>query len=202
MSHRADGRGGDSSHAAGPPRSGSARSRALRVGVAELLGHPGERRELRTTVVFDDLALTAARVEPDAEIDVELELEATLGGRLTVTGEIRAPWAGECRRCLEPVGGELVSRVREVFTDPHAEDASDPDLLPIENAHVDLEPVVREAVLLGLPLAPLCREDCPGPAPDRFPAVAADRPTAPEGGPDEVPGDPRWAALDDLRFDE
>ena len=59
---------------------------------------------------------------------------------------------------------------------------------------IDLEPLIREAVLLDLPVAPLCGDDCRGPAPDTYPAEPAADPD-----PDaEPPRDPRWAALDDL----
>jgi uncharacterized protein len=168
--------------------------------VADLLDHPGERRPVSAVATFDDLELSSARVAPDADVAVDLVVEAVLGGRLTVSGTVRAPWSGECRRCLGPVRGELVAEVREVYTDPGTEDAGDPDLLPIEGPEIDLAPVVREAVLLALPLAPLCRPDCPGPDPEHAPvAVEGDEPP---GARDAARGDPRWAALDDLRFDE
>jgi uncharacterized protein len=173
---------------------------ALGVIVADLLDRPGERRPVRTTVSLDDLQLSSSGVAPDADIEVDLVLEAVLGGRLTATGTVTAPWTGTCRRCLEPVEGILETEVREVFTEPAAEDADDPDLLPIRGSEIDLEPVVREAVLLGLPLAPLCRPDCPGPDPEGTPvAVEGDDPS---NGRDAARGDPRWAALDDLHFDE
>ena len=57
---------------------------------------------------------------------------------------------------------------------------------------MDLEPVVRDAALLNLPLAPLCRPDCAGPAPEALP-VRRRRRGAPTRRP--PPRDPRWAAL-------
>jgi len=63
---------------------------------------------------------------------------------------------------------------------------------------VDLEPMVRETVLLNLPVAPLCSEDCAGPDPDRFPTTVVVEPD-----PDEPPpADPRWAALSEITFNE
>ena len=55
--------------------------------------------------------------------------------------------------------------------------------------------MVRDAVLLALPLAPLCGDDCRGPAPEAFPTGVGD---------DDRPGplaDPRWAALAELDFE-
>jgi uncharacterized protein len=173
--------------------------RALRVGVAELLGRPGEQRTLDTSAPFADLRLSTAWVEPDHEVHVDLVLEAVLGGRVTVTGTVSAPWSGECRRCLGAVGGELRADVREVFTEEGSEDSSDPDLLTFRGTEIDLEPVVRESVLLALPIAPLCRDDCPGPAPEEAPVAVADGEPPVE---DTAARDPRWAALDQLHFDD
>lgn len=172
-----------------------AAARPLLVEVAALLDRPGERRDLVVDVTLDDLALSSARVPDGAEVHVALVLEAILGG-LTVTGAVRAPWEGACRRCLEPVEDTLEVEVREVFSD--APDLEDPDVLAFEGTRIDLEPVVREAVLLSLPIAPLCREDCPGPAPDVFPTRAVEEADGPEAA--EPRRDPRWAALDAISF--
>ena len=152
---------------------------------------------------MDGLAITTAAVPDGATIDVDLELE-TLSDGLVATGSIGAPWRGDCRRCLQPVDGRSEVAVREIF-----------QLRPVEGETygmsddlVDLEPMVRDAVLLALPLSPLCAEDCRGPAPEAFPTVLdGDLPAGEEGdGPDGdgVPGplgDPRWAALAELDFE-
>jgi len=61
--------------------------------------------------------------------------------------------------------------------------------------------MIREALVLSLPVAPLCSEDCVGPAPESFPAGTANNPVAAESDA-EPAGDPRWAALDGLTFEE
>lgn len=176
--------------------------RPLVVPVTDLLRHPGERRELRRTVPLDDCAISTAAVPSGAEVELDLVLEALSTG-LTVTGDVRAPWVGECRRCLGEVTGVAETHVQEVF-ERHPTEG---ETYPLADDHVDLEPMVRDAVLLALPLAPLCSEDCLGPAPDAFPAtVEADEPAAP-AEPDaeadaSIGGDPRWAALDALTFDD
>ena len=170
----------------------SARDRGLQVPVADLLAQPGTRRSLRRRVVLDDLTTSAASVPPESEIQVDLVLEAIGGGALTATGRVAAPWTGTCRRCLEPVSGEAEVEVREVFETRPVEG----ETYPLAGEQVDLEPMVRDAVLLALPLAPLCGDDCQGPAPDEFPTGPADV------AADEPPLDPRWAALSDLELDE
>src|SRR6185436_90813 len=119
----------------------------------------------------------------------------------SVSGRVRAPWVGECRRCLEEVVGDAAVDVQEIFERSPTEG----ETWPLGPDDIDLEPVVREAVLLALPLAPLCREDCMGPDPDRFPARVEDD-TADELDTDpeeeDPPKDPRWAALDELDLGE
>ena len=126
-------------------------------------------------------------------------LEAVEGG-ITLHGTVRATWTAECRRCLEEVAGTVEAEVAEVF-----EVRPTPgETYPIEGDEIDLEPVVRDAVLLDLPLAPLCRDACQGPDPERFPAAAAgdEDPGRTDAAEDERPRDPRWAALDVLRDDD
>ena len=92
-----------------------------------------------------------------------------------------------------------MAEVREVFEPRPVEG----ETYPLADDTVDLEPMVRDAVLLALPLAPLCGDDCLGPAPDVFPAVVEGDGPVDDGDREaaEPPADPRWAALDELRFD-
>jgi len=169
----------------------------LLVDAGEALRHPGTRRSMHRTAVVPDLALSSVRVPADAAVDLDLSIEA-IGADVVVTGTVRAPWVGECRRCLEPVEGEVVLQVREIFEREPTEGQTYPIL---DEERLDLEPLVRENVLLGLPLSTLCRPDCAGPDPERFPAgPAPDDPDEPEKPP-APPRDPRWAALDQLRLD-
>ena len=146
------------------------------------------------------LGISTAVVPDEAEILIDVELEALSTG-LVATGTVEVPWEGECRRCLDPVRGVATAPVREVFEPRPVEG----ETYALADDLVDLEPMVRDAVLLALPLAPLCGPDCRGPAPESFPAVAAagvDGAGSTSREDDQVrPADPRWAALGDLRFD-
>ncbi len=165
------------------------------MGVTELRRRPGSEREIHVAAPVDGLAITAARVPEGNDVVVDGVLEA-IEGAITLTGTVRAGWVAECRRCLEDVTGEVVVELSEVFeTRP-----TPGETYPIEGDDIDLEPVLRDAVLLHLPLAPLCGEDCRGPAPEVFPALAVAEDAETEGD-EEPPRDPRWAALDVLRED-
>jgi uncharacterized protein len=170
---------------------------SLRVGIGDLLQRPGTRRDVERELRSEGLSVTGSRVPAGATVAVDLVVESTADpGTLTITGTVTAPWVGECRRCLAQVEGELETEVHEVF----GRTPVDEEIWPLDGDEIDLGEVVREALLLALPLAPLCSADCRGPAPDEFPAVPADEAES-EGEP-EQPLDPRWAALDELRFDD
>ncbi len=130
-------------------------------------------------------------VAPESPVDVAVTLQSFSGG-LRVRGSVAAPWFGVCRRCSIAVHGEVRVAVDERFVD-HPE-PGDEEAYPIENDFIDLAPLVRDAILLELPLAPLCRDECRGLCPycgiDRNEAECAC----------EAPVDPRWATLDGLRF--
>lgn len=168
------------------PRPGA---RPVLVTVADLLATPGRRRELTGRRVLEDLAVGGGTIAGDA-VELQLVLEAQ-AGRIICSGEVHARWELECRRCLGPVLVPVAPGVTEVFEQAPAEG----ETFPLEGEVVDLAPMLREAVLLTLPLAPLCDESCGGPVDGSY----YGEPAGEEG---EVPGvrrDPRWAALDDFR---
>jgi uncharacterized protein len=165
------------------------------VGVAELLRRPGSRRRVRIAAPLPELALSTTAVPAGAEVVFDGVVDSVFDGSLTAVGTVTAPWTGECRRCLRPVEGEIEAEVSEVFS----RDAVEGETYPIDGDHVDLAPVVHDAVLLALPLAPLCSDDCRGPEPDDYPVTVED--VRHGGGDVQPPRDPRWAALDDLHFD-
>jgi uncharacterized protein len=90
------------------------------------------------------------------------------------------------------VRGEAVAEVREVY-ERHPTEG---ETYPLDGDEVDLEPLLRDAVLLALPIAPLCDEACGGPEPEAYRVASAASGAADEPG---RPADPRWAALDQLR---
>jgi len=167
------------------------------VHVARLRRNPGSSsHEVRHGPVvlagpLDELGIDPGRsvVPIGAEAECDITLRSFVGG-IDAVGTVRAPWVGICRRCTVPVTGELRIAVSERFGDATiAED----DLYPIIDDTIDLGPLVRDAIVLELPMAPLCREDCRG----LCPQCGADRN---ESECDCVaPRDPRWANLDVLR---
>ena len=157
--------------------------------VVALRRHPGFRERLAVRAPLTGLRVTGSEVPAGADVELDVSLEAVEGG-IVVAGNVRAPWVGECRRCLGPVAGTAVADVEEIFVS----DPEEGETYPILGDHLDLEPLAREAVVLSLPLVPLCRPDCAG----LCPTCGADRNEGPCACPPPE-GDPRWAALDALR---
>jgi uncharacterized protein len=160
----------------------------LHVNAAELLREPGLHRHVSTVVTPADIGADHPAVAGD--IAVELELVSTLDD-IALTGTIKVPWHGECRRCLRPLDEMVADHVDERYAERLAEHD---DAFPIEHGQIDLAPMVREHVLLAVDDPRLCRPDCPG----LCPVCGADLTTGPCQC-DSAVIDERWAALDQLR---
>jgi DUF177 domain-containing protein len=162
--------------------------------VRELGRRAGSLREYRRSVPAPaGLGLDLAGVPEGAPLALELRLESVTEGVL-VTGTVTAPIAGQCGRCLDPFSDELVVDICELFAYPDSstdETTEQDEVHRINGEILDVEPVVRDAVVLGLPWAPLCRPDCAG----LCPTCGQRLDDLPAGHTHETI-DPRWAALE------
>ena len=103
-------------------------------------------------------------VPEGAPLHLHLRLESVMEGVL-VSGQVEAPVSGQCARCLEPVADTLDLDVQELYAyaGSTTEATSEEDeVRRIEGDHLDLAPLVRDAVVLTLPLSPTCTPDCAG----------------------------------------
>lgn len=164
------------------------------VSVTEIRRHLGSRLAVSRAIEANGMGLSDVRVLDGSPITLTGELESISDG-VVLTGSVAVPWEGECRRCLVPVTGTAEIDVREVY-ETHPVDG---ETWPMEQDHIDVGPLLHDTALLALPLAPLCRDDCVGPAPETYPTAPV---VGDEAVADEPPRDPRWAALDDLQLDD
>jgi uncharacterized protein len=148
----------------------------------------------RTVPAPADLGIEVLGVPEGSPVELDLRLEAVMEGVL-VTGTARAGLEGECARCLEPISDDVEVSFQELFV--YDGQGVDPDeeleVSTLQKDLVDLEPLLRDAVVLALPFQPLCQDDCPGLCPECGARLADD----PDHGHGE-PVDPRWAALSAL----
>jgi len=115
------------------------------------------------TIALDDGLLLTAPIEG------VVNLARTNRGVL-VNAPLRTAIAGTCSRCLIDLEIPLDLRIAEevlpsidVATGGPLDRTAEPDVVRLTDHHeLELEPLVREAVSLAEPIAPLCRDDCPG----------------------------------------
>ena len=164
---------------------------------------PGTARTLsRTCTAPASMGVELARVPVGADLELEVQLEGVAEGVL-VTANVTVPLAGECARCLEPFASATTVRFQELFTaapEPDSE-AGQPDseesyLLDV-SGYLDLEAALRDAVVLELPLSPLCEDGCQGLCAECGARLADAGP----GHGHEQRG-AMWAALQDYRAGE
>jgi uncharacterized protein len=167
----------------------------LVVDTHEMGRQPGTERTLELTVQAPaDMGYDVYAVPEGSTIGLELRLEAIMEGILA-TGTISARAVGECVRCLEPIDEPVVVGFQELylFEAPSSQEESEEEDHVLEDEMLDLEPVLRDAVVLALPHNPLCVPDCPGLCPECGARLADD--------PGHTHGeaiDPRWSALSQL----
>lgn len=162
----------------------------------ELPRRPGALRTVKRVVPAPaDLGLEMIGVPAGADLSLDLRLESVSEGVL-VSGTVAGPVQGECGRCLRPITDSLVVTIQELYAYANSvtEATTDEDEVGrLQGDLIDLEPVLRDAVVLALPTNPLCRQDCPGLCPEcgvRWDELPAGH------GHQQV--DPRWAGLSKL----
>jgi uncharacterized protein len=168
----------------------------LVIDTRELGRRPGSQRKVQFEAPApSELGVGMIGVPAGSRIDLRLRLEAVMEGVL-VSGTVTGPLVGECGRCLDPVASTIEVDLQELYAYPDSETTED-EAGRLVGDLLDLEPALRDAVVLALPLAPLCRDDCGG-----LCAVCGARRDDGDCGHDEAPVDPRWATLHDLAIDE
>jgi uncharacterized protein len=162
----------------------------LRISVADLLRRPGATRAVDLVAPVAGLDNGVAAVGADQPVHVAVTLERISEG-IVVRGDVDATWQAECSRCVKPISGPISVHVDELYEPvPLAGET-----YGLDGEILDLEPLVRDAVRLELPGAPLCRDDCAG----LCPGCGVDHnETACDCVVEET--DSRWAALRSLEI--
>ena len=166
----------------------------IEIDVRDLVGHPGSSRSIHVDEPVEGLGLELSEVPADTPIEGDLLLESVVEGIL-VSGPIHGRMRFSCARCLKNFDRPFDLQVSELFVAESEASEDDYELRP-EGA-IDLEPMVRDAVLLSMPFSPLCRPDCLG----ICERCGGDRNLG-ECTCVPVGSDPRWAVLENIRFDD
>jgi uncharacterized protein len=161
----------------------------LTLDVLDLVHRPGEYRDKVIDVTAPEgwgNAVIGVREGEPMHLDVRLE---SLADGILVTVDVETIARGECVRCLIDIEQAVQVEIQELF----AYSLDEAIEYEVHENHVDLEPVLRDTVVLSLPFQPVCQDDCTGLCP-QCGVRLLDNP----GHEHEAPVDPRWAALGGL----
>ena len=160
------------------------------IDVRDLLGQPGDSREVHVRGTLEDLGTEVARAGSDEPIEARLLLESIVEGIL-VSGRLLGTMHLRCARCLLEFTEPLDVEVSELFV---AHPDSESDQYPLDpEGFVDPEQMVRDTVGLELPFSPLHSPDCQG-----LCAVCGGDRNLGECPGDHPQMDSRWGALDQV----
>ena len=169
-------------------------SSAYVINTHELSRSAGASKKYQLSLTpLSDFTNGAVAIEAKDLIQVEVLLESVIDGILA-TGTADAVASAECSRCLDPVRIELVGDIADLYAyqdkDIRTDEADEVRIL--EGDLLDLEPAVRDALVLAMPLRPLCNDMCLG--------LCGQCGIRLDDEPDHVHEvtDPRWANLTEL----
>ncbi len=146
-------------------------------------------REHAFTVVLDQQwGEGIVTFEAGSELELDVRLESVHEGIL-VSGTAEGEYSGVCGRCLTDIVRPVEVEFQELFAYPGEEETD----FEVQDDHVDLETLVRDAAVLSLPFQPVCQPDCPGLDP-----ITGERLTVSTGTEQAAPIDPRWSALQQI----
>ncbi|UWF78643.1 MULTISPECIES: YceD family protein [Microbacterium] len=154
--------------------------------VRDIVRKPGEMREHRFQVTLaEQWGEGIVSVEAGETVDLDVRLESVHEGIL-VSGTADSDYVGVCGRCLTDITAPVEVEFQELFAYPGEEETD----FEVQDDHVDLETLVRDAIVLSLPFQPVCQPDCPGLDPN-----TGEKLTGSAGAESTAPIDPRWSAL-------
>lgn len=162
--------------------------------VSEMLERPGANRVIKRGVAISGLQGALGGIGEDEPVHVDLSLDAVTDG-IAVSGTIRGTLHLACSRCLVRYDRSFDNQVDEMFFAGAVRQGEyEGDGYEVSENHVDLEPMLRDVIVLGIPLAPLHDEHCRG----LCPTCGADRNLTDCGHTQQL-NDLRWAPLEALR---
>ncbi|GAA2990822.1 DUF177 domain-containing protein [Microbacterium terrae] len=162
------------------------------IPVIDIVRRAGEMREFEIDAPAPDKWGEGLVSVPAGEnIGIDVRLESVHEGILA-SGSVETAYSGVCGRCLTDIAEGVEVEFQELFAYP-GDETSD---FEVQDDHVDLETLVRDAIVLSLPFQPVCQPDCPGLDP-----VTGERLAESTGAQQREALDPRWAALQDFTTD-
>ena len=125
------------------------------LNVADLLGRNTLSRPV-TVEANVEWGMEMSRISPDVPIVADLVLHPVSGG-VAVTGSVTYTTIDTCLRCLDEFTTARRASIGALF-----DTSGDDETYPLDDHDVDVEQVLLDEVLLAVPVAQDCGDDCPG----------------------------------------
>ena len=165
--------------------------RWLQIDVSKLATKPGSTKRVSSSGPVEGFRSGMGWVEDEDPVYVHLLLRSLNDG-IEVTGEVWGRLHLTCSRCLQEFEQDFRLRVDERFyLEPNV--AEEEEGYEVRDQTIDLEPMLRDVVVLSIPMKPVHAEDCKG----LCPVCGADL-NQTDCRHSERPVDARWAPLQSL----
>jgi len=165
-------------------------ARGLVVDVTELLSRPGATQDIQGGVSVPDLRGALGWIGENETLRLDVTADNVTDG-IAVSGRVSGTMHLSCSRCLVSYDRSFEQVVDEMFYVGRADERdADADGYEVQDRHIDLEPMLRDVIVLAIPTQPLHTESCRG----LCPTCGADR-NAGDCGHTQEPEDLRWAPL-------
>jgi uncharacterized protein len=128
------------------------------IGVTKLLRDSSEPLHFELEGRIKDAFVSFSKVPEGEHVTITGVVEPVHQG-LLVTATIKTTWQGSCVRCLEQAEGPIEVDVVELFEE---EGQGEEDTYHLSGDILDLSELVKDFVVLELPVVPLCSKSCKG----------------------------------------
>jgi uncharacterized protein len=130
------------------------------IDLSRIVGGPGESFDISDEVALDALVRGDDTITFAEPARIELSIENVGDHSYVARGQVRAQLVMICGRCLKAFTEEIASPIDVMFR--RGESPAGEEAFPVEGTKIDLAPALAEALLLDVPIAPVCEEGCPG----------------------------------------
>lgn len=137
----------------------------FKVNLHELPRRAGEMKSYHLEFPAPEPIGTAMlAIKTGESLVIDFKAEAVSDGVL-ISGRIVSRAEGECGRCLDELDEDVDQEFRELFlyeSRKSDNEEEDDELFAMDGDIADIEIPIRDAVVLAMPLNPLCKPDCLG----------------------------------------
>ena len=158
---------------------------SLVIDVGDLRGAPGATKKIQASEAIQGLQGALGRISEEHPLKLDLLAESMVEG-IAVSGKLEGTMHLVCSRCLMEFEDPVDATIDEVFHFSPSEDEG----YQVEGRTIDLRPLLRDVLVLAIPIRPLHAPGCKG-----ICAICGGDLNEADCGHKEEVADLRWAPL-------